>query len=135
MAAITRRLVCTGLALACAGCATFKDAPIDSSPAAAVIRGGGIGEPDALGNPPEFVSFTHVDGKPTISTFAHAFFKPYPREVRVAPGGHGFTVRFKTGNGFMSGQLWLDAHPGRTYVIDPVRTNDKVKMMIRVESM
>jgi hypothetical protein len=75
------------------------------------------------------VCFVKVDGKATVSGMANALFVPYPREIRVAAGSHTFTVRYVTPRGFAMADAWLDALPGRSYLVTP-DTNTAGRLLI-----
>ena len=122
MAAVTYRIrmLWPMVLLLTAGCATYT-AP-DSSSDLVTVSGEQMGEADVIGQHREYIWFTSVDGKKTVSMLGRALFVRYPKQVRIAPGSHRLGFEFVSNNARAPGEFWLDAFPGREYMLRATNT-------------
>ena len=89
-----------------------------------------MGEPDLIGQHRDFICFTSVDDRETVSMWGRAAFRPYPTEIRVAPGPHKIGFQFISGRAHAPGEFWLDAYPGRSYKVGVTNEVGRIKCWV-----
>lgn len=121
-------MLCSFALLLSAGCTTYT-APGPSSDLV-TVSGEQMGEPDVIGQHREFLCFTTVDGRKTVSMLGRAVFVTYPKEIRIAPGSHKLGFEYHSGNSRAPGEFWIDAYPGREYLLRATNTGSSIKCWV-----